>query len=201
MITKDEAILSAKQCSMSYDLEPTVTGNHNVARAYLFDNKSLVFAGTRPCNIHDDLTDLNVAQVYDRDLGFVHTGFYHAFKSVAKKLDVLFPNDIEIKGHSLGGAIALYYAAHRIVKGLPVSRAVTFGCPKIVGINNNRNILGDILSNTYIYCYKNGLDIIPELPLIQYYHPIDLIKLKSNVYINFLDYHYIENYIKSLEQL
>lgn len=105
-------------------------------RYYRIENESivvLVFRGTS--NTDNFLTDID--GVDEEFLGknvFVHRGFYSISKKVDKKVALNKNKKIYLVGHSLGGSIALLYAATLSEKGYNVN-VYTFGMPPAADYN------------------------------------------------------------------
>ena len=99
-------------------------------RFYRIENENivvLVFRGTS--NTDNFLTDIN--GIDEEFLGkgvYVHRGFYSISKKVDKKVSLNKNKKIYLVGHSLGGSIALLYAATLYEKGYKVN-IYTFGMP------------------------------------------------------------------------
>ena len=102
----------------------------DAVRFYRIENENvivLVFRGTS--NTDNFLTDIN--GVDEEFLGkdvYVHRGFYSISKKVDKKVALNKKKKIYLVGHSLGGSIALLYAATLYEKGYTVN-VYTFGMP------------------------------------------------------------------------
>ena len=99
-------------------------------RFYRIENEDiivLVFRGTS--NTDNFLTDINGVDEEFLNKGvFVHRGFYSISKKVDKKVALNKKKTIYLVGHSLGGSVALLYAATLYEKGYNVN-VYTFGMP------------------------------------------------------------------------
>jgi len=99
-------------------------------RFYRIETKNLivlVFRGTS--NTDNFLTDVNGIDEEFLNTGtFVHRGFYSISKKVDKKVALNKKKTIYLVGHSLGGSVALLYAATLYEKGYNVN-VYTFGMP------------------------------------------------------------------------
>ena len=156
----------AQLCSDAYTANPNISDENHVARCTLqqIDGFTVAaFPGTVPANIHDDLADMDCETINIPRLGHVHKGFWTAMQGIADQLDaVLGDRPLILTGHSLGGAIALCYAAHRIAVALkPVWGVVTFGAPYV----SKGQSFGCTLRGIPVYLYRNGTDPVPELPI------------------------------------
>ena len=102
----------------------------DAVRFYRIENDDIiviVFRGTS--NSDNFLTDMN--GIDEEFLGkgvFVHRGFYSISKRVDKKIALNKKKTIYLVGHSLGGSVALLYAATLYEKGYNVN-VYTFGMP------------------------------------------------------------------------
>ncbi len=126
----------------------------------------------------------------------VHTGFANALDQILA--DVL-GDLIQIRGkkiyytgHSLGGALATLLC-------VPYSPDVliTFGCPRVSGGKDFKDIYNDIEVKRYI----NTWDLIAYLPqaIFGYSHPTKSIII-HNEFMNPLKAHYSTEYIKKIDQ-
>lgn len=155
----------AQLCTDAYTVPPAISDEHQVARCTiqrLDDFNVVAFPGTDLENIYDILCDIKaVHTVTVPRIGNVSTSFWTAMKGIADPLDAaLGDRPLILTGHSLGGAIALCYAAHRIINMKPVWGIVTFGAPH-VSIGQS---FGYTLKGIPIYLYRNGNDPITEVP-------------------------------------
>ena len=125
----------AQFCQDAYDQPADVQGDHDVARAIVRtvgDVIVVAFPGTRPDHLWDDLADLETLPKVIPSLGLVHTGFWDAMESIAPRLnDLIGEMPVILTGHSLGGAIAIAYAAYRALYHLKTVELVTFGAPRV----------------------------------------------------------------------
>ena len=155
----------AQLCADAYTVPPAISDEHQVARCTiqrLDDFNVVAFPGTVPINVHDDLADMDMATVNIPRLGHVHEGFWNATQGIAAQLDErLGDRPLILTGHSLGGAVALCYAGHRIISMKPVWGIVTFGAPHV----SLGQSFGCTLKGIPVYLYRHNNDPVPELPL------------------------------------
>lgn len=166
---------------------------------------TLIFKGT------DDMIDMfyNIQTIkhpiIPHDNSKIHNGFLRIlfgndiYKQIYDNLENLIKeyDDYEIffTGHSLGGSLCIvfsYLIYNKLIKNINI---ITFGCTKIgnyefyMNYNNISNI------NLLRVCNKN--DIIISLPLVNYYHVGNVLKLNDND-INFYhtkDSNYFDDFI------
>lgn len=128
----------AKLCSAVYeDSLPTALGwcGHwekpgiHVALYSEGEIDYVIFRGSK--SLTDFATDLLAIQLArDPELGWVPEGFGVGVRELAKLLDAAIGEQVVCTGHSLGGAQAALYAAHRSVINKPPLALITFGEPK-----------------------------------------------------------------------
>jgi len=150
------------------------------------------FRGTVVNDILNWISDLNVDQVsYPRCLGCkVHHGFYQGYQDLApkvvpfvKNLQSLTGKPVVSTGHSLGGALAVHFAADMAFEGIPTS-LVTLGQPRVG--NAAFAAWYPTLSFGKLWRITNRKDIVPHVPLklFHYQHFPEELWFQSN-YVNF----------------
>jgi Lipase (class 3) len=94
-------------------------------------------------------------------LGMVGSGFIEGVDDAFTQITKIFPfrPDVEIYGHSLGGAHAAYLAGLYKNMGVKIN-LITFESPKACG-----SILLDLLKDSDVICYRNGEDVVTDVPL------------------------------------
>lgn len=115
----------------------------------------VVFRGTEG-KLQDILTDLKT-----RKKNGIHRGFHEAYKLVVGKIYERIDSrkKVTFTGHSLGGALAILSCAFH---GSSESRAVTFGAPRVFGINKAKQY-----KNCKTFRFENAGDPVPFVP---FYH-------------------------------
>ena len=99
-----------------------------------------------------------------------HSGWIKAYKSandtimseLIKESDIYQGYSIEIIGHSLGGALAVYAAEDFNFRTGKKPMLITFGAPKAVFGKKTKQRLIDSCSEIHQYVHKN--DIVPKIP-------------------------------------
>lgn len=225
-MNKQEAILYARVAQLSYKEGQNWDrftfwgrfdnpGTHTQGIFGLVDGNFVVgFRGSEETGIEDWITDVKfIPQEYPFEKGSggamrVHGGFMEAYQSVREallgKAKEAGGSKIISTGHSLGGALAVLFAAD--VKGvLPKKEVIcyTFGCPK-VGNQAYADFYNARVPQTYRVV--NGADLVPKIPPAGYEHVGQMVQLGDNK-INWRDLvgnindHFPHNYLKALEAM
>lgn len=128
----------------------------------------ITFRGTEPTKAQDILADVNFKKI-QYAVGMVHEGFSKALDEIFDLLLVFLTRaeytgyKLQINGHSLGGALALFCAVRlKLEHSFNDVEVVTFGQPK-VGDNVFIKKVEELLGENYIRVV-NDEDIIPKLP-------------------------------------
>ncbi|GIL50707.1 hypothetical protein Vafri_6821 [Volvox africanus] len=142
-----------------------------------------------PCKFNPILEDDKYAQI------FVHGGFMNALKSVHQELGALVraitseqdqPWQVEVTGHSLGGALATLaayeLAVFRNQAGKVKSvKLYTYGCPR-VGNNSFAKDFDKVLRDAWRI--TNRLDLVPSVPpsgvLFKFTHAGNPVRLRDD---------------------
>ncbi len=114
--------------------------------------------------ISDAITDLKFKLVQNPQLGiYLHEGFAAAAKTIVDELRDKLPKnaDIEITGHSLGGAVAVAMAIQLRHEGYRITRVATFGQPRVTDFNGAQKY-----ASVKITRYVAEKDIVPLVPPI-----------------------------------
>ncbi len=136
---------------------------------YLDDVQIVAFRGTEIDAMFsgggwiDVIRDMRILPWYDKDAGWVHSGFLKGARGVAEFLmDVLEPDKpVLVTGHSLGAALALMVAVKLEAAGVDVQEWVGFGSPKVqIGYKDYpfRQV-----------SFKHKADIVPLMPRLPFY--------------------------------
>ena len=140
----------------------------------------------------DAIRDLRILPLWTRELGFCPAGFLKASKRLVNKVtSVCLERDIdhkniELTGHSLGGAVALILGALMTRDEIPPRQIVTFGAPRCGRLK--------ILDQVPVTQYRHGKDIVPLVPPLMRRHNELLEYGKPGK--SWIKDHFVKNYIK-----
>lgn len=122
----------------------------------------VVFRGSK--SLRDWFNNFRALPTDHPQLGPVESGFVDGLQDVLTEIgDKLSHTEkrIRIGGHSLGGARAFLFSGLLTVNLVWPSIVAGFGSPK-PGMRQFSNILSELPD---VYCFRNGPDPVPELPL------------------------------------
>jgi hypothetical protein len=106
--------------------------------------------------------DFDVLPVSVPGAGEVHRGFLEAWRAISVPvLAAVEGQPVTLVGHSLGAAIALMAAIDMTVSGNPPAAVYAFEPPRVSPDLTIRTLL----SKVPVHLYKNGLDIVPDVPI------------------------------------
>tara|TARA_R100000951_G_C2584770_1_gene163067 strand:+ start:178 stop:741 length:564 start_codon:yes stop_codon:yes gene_type:complete len=143
----------------------------------------------------DAIRDIRILPWWTRELGWCPSGFLKASRRLVNKVtSVCLEKDIdhkniELTGHSLGGAVAMIVGALMTRDEIPPKQIVTFGAPRCGRLK--------ILDTVSVNNYRNGKDIVPTVPPLMRRHN-DLIEI-GNPDSRIKD-HFVLNYVKALKK-
>jgi len=116
----------------------------------------------------DAIRDLRILPLWTRELGWCPAGFLKASKRLVNKVtsmclerDIDHEN-IELTGHSLGGAVALIVGALLMRDEIKPRQIVTFGAPRCGRLK--------ILDEVLVVQYRFGKDLVPLVPPLMRRH-------------------------------
>jgi predicted lipase len=158
MTPRDFALIAQE----AYTAKPDIGDEDSASRAIVRQTESgLVVAFPGSDNLECWLHDFDADLVNVPGIGDVHDGFWKAWKAIS--VDVLAAiagRPVTLVGHSLGGAIALLAAADMSASGNFPTAVYGFEPPRVcrgLGVRA-------LLANVPVRLYKNGNDIVPDLP-------------------------------------
>ena len=140
----------------------------------------------------DALRDLRILPLWTRELGFCPAGFLKASKRLVNKVTSMClereidHENIELTGHSLGGAVALIVGALLMRDEIKPAQIVTFGAPRCGRLK--------ILDGVLVTQYRHGKDIVPLVPPLMRRHNELLEYGKPGS--SYIKDHYMINYVE-----
>lgn len=157
------------------------------------------FAGTE--TFLDFIKDACMLPVYHKYLGVVAQGFLMGVDTIYKVLSTYLKSatNIAITGHSLGCAHGLLIVGLLIKDGFTVESLDLFAPPKVCDFYLHNTIMAKVAN---IRAFKNGIDLVPELPLSNKWHQFNLIHLDEEPeqpwQLDPISWHSVELYAKSI---
>jgi triacylglycerol lipase len=159
MSPRDYALIAQE----AYTAKPDIGNADSASRAIVRHTDSglcIAFPGTD--NAACWVTDLDAVPMSVAGIGDVHRGFWQAWQAISVSvLAAVAGQPVTLVGHSLGAAIALLAAADMKASGNPPAAVFAFEPPRVSpGI-----AVRALLSGVPLHMYKNGHDLVPDLPL------------------------------------
>jgi triacylglycerol lipase len=158
MSPRDFALLAQE----AYTAAPDIGNADSASRAIVRQTDTglcIAFPGTD--NIDCWGADFDIMPVSLPGVGRVHRGFYDSWEAIAAPVMDYVGNDpVTFVGHSLGAAIAILAAMSMTIAGKPPAAVYGFEPPRVspdLGIRTT-------LSKVPVHLFKNGLDIVPDVP-------------------------------------
>lgn len=140
----------------------------------------VVFRGSK--SWRDWFTNFRALPTDHPQLGPVESGFVDGLDKVldeTRDLLALTKKRVRLAGHGLGGDRALLFAGLLTANFIPLAIVAAFGAAK-PGMRQLSNLLSELPD---VYCFRNGPDPVPEMPLtlpdFPYEHPRSLIPLRA----------------------
>ncbi|WP_321950944.1 alpha/beta fold hydrolase [Burkholderia cenocepacia] len=159
MTPRDYALLAQEAYSAKPDIGKADSASRAIVRQTV-GGLVVAFPGTD--NLDCVAADLDAHPIDVIGIGQVHHGFWKAWGAIA--VDVIAAIDgrpVTLVGHSLGAAIAIMAAAAMVVGGHPPAAVYGFEPPRV----STNGSVGAVLAKVPLNLFKNGNDIVPELPL------------------------------------
>ncbi|MCM2544854.1 lipase family protein [Burkholderia glumae] len=120
----------------------------------------VAFPGTD--NVASWLADLDVLPIDVAGVGLVHRGFWGAWSAIASAVAAAIgAQPVTLVGHSLGAALAICAAAALTSAGRAPAAVYGFEPPRVAAGPR----LGLLLAAVQINLFKNGNDVVPDVPL------------------------------------
>jgi triacylglycerol lipase len=159
MSPRDYAILAQE----AYSAAPDIGKEDSASRAIVRTTASglcVAFPGTD--NADGWSADFDAIPVQVQGMGDVHRGFWHSWEAIAPAvLAQIGDKPVTLVGHSLGAALAIMAAATLTLAGKPPIAVYGFEPPRV----SPDICIRTVLSKVPVHLYKNGLDIVPDVPL------------------------------------
>lgn len=158
MSPRDWALLAQE----AYTAKPDIGVDGSASQAIVRqtdDGLCIAFTGTE--NLDGWGADFDVVPVAVPGAGEVHRGFLDAWRAISVPvLAAIAGKPVTLVGHSLGAAIALMAAMDMTISGNPPVAVYGFEPPRVspdIGVRT-------LLAKVPVHLYKNGLDIVPDIP-------------------------------------
>lgn len=183
----------------AYTSAPDVGVQGSASRAIVRETEAgLVVAFPGTDNIPCWVADLDILTVDVPGAGAVHRGFWGAWTAIADEvMEAAGDQPVTLVGHSLGAALAIMAAVSFTLLDKPPVAVYGFEPPRVSKDLGVRTLLNDVS----VRLYKNGNDIVPDLPLGLYHAALlNHIGKPSSPLPNVRD-HYMENVLPSLQAI
>ncbi|RQV01117.1 lipase family protein [Burkholderia cenocepacia] len=158
MTPRDYALLAQE----AYSAKPDIGKADSASRAIVRQTAAgLVVAFPGTDNVDSVVADLDVHPIDVIGVGQVHHGFWSVWTAIASPvLAAVGGRPVTLVGHSLGAAIAIMAASAMVAAGGAPSAVYGFEPPRV----STNGSIAALLAKVPLNLYKNGNDIVPELP-------------------------------------
>ncbi|MCW3641756.1 lipase [Burkholderia cenocepacia] len=159
MTPRDYALLAQE----AYSAKPDIGKADSASRAIVRQTAAgLVVAFPGTDNLDSVVADLDVHPIDVIGVGQVHHGFWAAWEAIAVPvLAAVAGRPVTLVGHSLGAAIAIMAASAMVAAGRAPAAVYGFEPPRV----STNGSVAALLEKVPLCLYKNGNDIVPDLPL------------------------------------
>jgi hypothetical protein len=158
MSPRDYALLAQE----AYTATPDIGVDGSASQAIVRHTEAglcIAFTGTE--NLDGWGADFDVVPVSVLGAGDVHRGFLDAWRAISGPvLAAISGQPVTLVGHSLGAAIAIMCAMDMTLAGSPPAAVFGFEPPRVSPDLTIRTLLAKVP----VHLYKNGLDIVPDVP-------------------------------------
>jgi triacylglycerol lipase len=155
---RDYALLAQE----AYSAKPDIGEADSASRAIVRQTAAglcVAFPGTDNWDCWG--ADLDIREVVVPGAGSLHRGFYEAWMAIAEPiLATIGSQPVTLVGHSLGAAIAVMAAVSLTLAGRPPVAVYGFEPPRVSPNLSVRSLLAKVP----VYLYKNGNDLVPDMP-------------------------------------
>jgi hypothetical protein len=158
MSPRDWALLAQEAYTAKPDIGVDGSASQAIVR-HTDDGLCIAFTGTE--NLDGWGADFNIVPVAVPGAGEVHRGFLDAWRAISVPvLAAIAGKPVTLVGHSLGAAIALMASMDMTISGNPPAAVYGFEPPRVSPDLGVRTLLAKVP----VHLYKNGLDIVPDVP-------------------------------------
>jgi triacylglycerol lipase len=159
MTPRDFALVAQE----AYTAPPDIGVADSASRAIVRQTASglcVAFPGTN--NLPCAETDIDIMLTSIVGVGNVHRGFWEAWQAISAPVTAAIGSlPVTLVGHSLGAAIAVLAAVSMTLTGRPPLAVYGFEPPRVTPERGVRTLLAKVP----VHLYKNGNDVVPDLPL------------------------------------
>lgn len=146
----------------AYNAPPDIGLANSASRAIVRDTPAglcVAFRGSD--DIASWITDFDAEVTNVPGVGAFHKGFWLAWGAISlATLIAIAGRPVILVGHSLGAALAIAAACDMTVSGNPPAAVYAFEPPRV----SPDPAIADVLAAVHLQLYRNGEDIVPELP-------------------------------------
>jgi hypothetical protein len=159
MTPRDYALLAQE----AYSAKPDIGDENSASRAIVRQTAAglvVAFPGTDNWDCWG--ADLDVEPVNVPGVGKIHGGFWKAWQTIeVAVLAAIDGKPVALVGHSLGAALAVCAAVSMTLSSNPPAAVYGFEPPRVSPNLGVRTLLAKVP----VHLYKNGNDIVPDIPL------------------------------------
>lgn len=159
MTPHDYALLAQEAYSATPDIGKADSASRAIVRTTAA-GLCVAFPGTDNADCWG--ADFDIEPIDVPGVGKFHGGFWQAWKAISVPvLAAIKGQPVTLVGHSLGSAIAIAAAVEMTISGNPPVAVFGFEPPRVSPDLGVRTLLAKVP----VHLYKNGLDIVPDVPI------------------------------------